>query len=99
MFSLTKNVYMILSPSIFTLHIAIPDNMLGNYIFVLFTYFYYARYSGKSFQLGFTRCDHIYTTLFSPPSETNVDTKPPEATVKRRVLVRTVETRDGEVCV
>ncbi|XP_030204446.1 glial fibrillary acidic protein [Gadus morhua] len=29
--------------------------------------------------------------------ETNVDTKPPEATVKRRVLVRTVETRDGEI--
>ncbi|CAL8274551.1 unnamed protein product [Lota lota] len=29
--------------------------------------------------------------------ETNVDTKPPEANVKRRVLVRTVETRDGEI--
>ncbi|KAJ3601297.1 hypothetical protein NHX12_032269 [Muraenolepis orangiensis] len=29
--------------------------------------------------------------------ETNVDTKPPEAHVKRSILVRTVETRDGEI--
>ena len=31
--------------------------------------------------------------------ETNLDTKTPEAHVKRSILVRTVETRDGEVCV
>lgn len=30
-------------------------------------------------------------------SETNLDTKTPEAHVKRSILVRTVETRDGEV--
>ena len=37
---------------------------------------------------------------FPHPSETNVDTKPQEAAhVKRSILVRTVETRDGEVCV
>uniref|UniRef100_A0A669BDG0 Glial fibrillary acidic protein n=1 Tax=Oreochromis niloticus TaxID=8128 RepID=A0A669BDG0_ORENI len=30
--------------------------------------------------------------------ETNLDTKTPEAHVKRSILVRTVETRDGEVC-
>ncbi|XP_060882607.1 glial fibrillary acidic protein [Labrus mixtus] len=29
--------------------------------------------------------------------ETNLDTKPPEAHVKRSILVRTVETRDGEI--
>lgn len=29
--------------------------------------------------------------------ETNLDTKTPEAHVKRSILVRTVETRDGEV--
>lgn len=31
------------------------------------------------------------------PPETNLDTKTPEAHVKRSILVRTVETRDGEV--
>uniref|UniRef100_A0A8C8DJG9 Glial fibrillary acidic protein n=1 Tax=Oryzias sinensis TaxID=183150 RepID=A0A8C8DJG9_9TELE len=30
--------------------------------------------------------------------ETNLDSKTPEAHVKRSILVRTVETRDGEVC-
>uniref|UniRef100_A0A8C6TIU6 Glial fibrillary acidic protein n=1 Tax=Neogobius melanostomus TaxID=47308 RepID=A0A8C6TIU6_9GOBI len=34
---------------------------------------------------------------FSVVSETGLDTKTPEAHVKRSVLVRTVETRDGEV--
>uniref|UniRef100_A0A3Q3IYK0 IF rod domain-containing protein n=1 Tax=Monopterus albus TaxID=43700 RepID=A0A3Q3IYK0_MONAL len=39
-----------------------------------------------------------YRKLPGKLCETNLDTKTPEAHVKRSILVRTVETRDGEVC-